>query len=283
MKKTILILAALACTLSCDKNIEQASETNEIVFTTTDSFNATVETKATTAVTSLNSFYAMATTGTTGSESALWNSYKSFSKVSNDTKYTSSGVYWPAAQQSIHFYASNLMPDVSGGDVTVNASTGTDVVCAYSASPAWKEVNQLVFNHILARLGKCTITAPTDYTGSDLNITIRPKISGTYNLRTGAWSSTSEAVSNTTITNTFGGGGTVNDIYLLPGEYTINASYTLTRGTYSESFNSSATVELAAGKINLISGTLPAGNATDLQFTVTVTPWSNNSISANFQ
>ena len=280
MKKTILIIAALACLASCNKVAEQI-ETDEVVFTTADSFSASVETKAT-AVTSLNSFYALATNGTTGSESLLWSS-KQFTKVANDTKYTSSGVYWPATEQAVHFYASNVTPEFSGGDVTVNVTDATDVVCAYSASPTWKQVTPLTFSHVLARLGKCTITAPSGYTGSELSITVKPKVSGVYNLRTGSWSATSNAASFSTVTQSFDGGGSVNDIYLIPGRYTVYASYKLTKGTYSETFNRSASVDITAGKINLISATLPEGNATDVQFTVTVNPWTDNSITATFQ
>jgi hypothetical protein len=144
-------------------------------------------------------------------------------------------------------------------------------------------VNQLTFNHVLTRLGKCTITQPSGYQGSNLRITITPKTSGTYNLRTGAWSATSNASSETLVTSSFDGGGSVNDIYLIPGRYTLNATYTLTKGTYTENFSKSATVRLDGGYINQISATLPEGNATDLQFTVTVTPWTNHSMTATFQ
>lgn len=281
MKKALLITAALSCLLSCNKDAEKGTTSNEIAFTASDSFSADVITKVN-ALTSISSFYAAATTGTTGRESALW-SGKEFKKANGDTKFSSSGVYWPATQQAIHFYASNLNPNCSGSNVTVNASTDTDVLCAYLETPTWKTVNNLTFNHILARLGRCTITAPSGYEGSNLSITVKPKVSGTYNLRTSAWSNLTESSSAVTVTNTFSGGGSVNDIYLVPDSYTINASYTLTKGTYSETFSKTATVTLAAGRINQISATLPQGNATDLQFTVTVTPWTDNAITATFQ
>lgn len=280
MKKTLLIIAAISSFVSCVKDTEQA-EQKEIAFTAAESFSADVITKAT-AVASISKFYVTATTtSTTGSETKLWDN-KEFTKASNDTKFTSSGIYWPASQKAMHFYASNLSPVFSGGDVTVSANTDTDVVCAYLDSPSWKSVNQLTFDHILARLGRCTITAPEGYTGSNLSITIKPMTGGTYNLRTASWSSQTEASSAVVVTNSFDGGGTVNDIYLIPGQYTLTAKYTLTKGTYSQSFTKTASVTVSAGCINLISATLPQGNATDIQFTVSVNEWTNHSITATF-
>lgn len=280
MKKTLLVTAALLSLISCVKDTEQAVQ-EEIVFTAADSFSAEVTTKAT-AITSINQFNAIATTGTSGSESLLWNN-KVFSKVANDTKYTSTDVYWPGTQQSVHFYATNLTPEFSGGDVTIAANTNTDVLCAYLENPTWRAVNQLTFNHVLARLGQCTITEPDGYTGSNLSITLIPKTSGTYNLRTDSWSATNPAASDVTITTSFNGEGSINDIYLIPGRYTVTANYTLTKGTYTQSFTKTASVNLAKGCINQISATLPAGNASEIQFTVEVANWTDHAITANFQ
>ena len=162
------------------------------------------------------------------------------------------------------------------------ATTENDVLCAYNETPTWKQTNQLTFEHIFARLGLCTITAPAGYTGSNLSVTVKPKVSGNYNLRTGAWSGTVNASGDVTITTSFDGGGSVNDIYLVPGRYTIKASYTLSKGTYSQDFSRSASVEVQPGKINLITATLPEGEATDLLFSVTVSPWTNCTLTPSF-
>jgi hypothetical protein len=288
MRNFLTIAAALLCVLSCNKGPAPASSgSDEILFRAEGSFSASVTTKATEVTGSnLSQIYVSASYGNTGSEQELWTSV-SFSKSSD--KY-SGGKYWPNYTTNsigMHFYSSNLpLTFSSTGAVVAVPNCDTDVVCAYCQNPSWKAENTLYMNHILARLGKCTITLPSGYSGSGLTVKITPNTSGTYDIREAKWITSTPASSQVTIATTLGSSGNANDIYLLPGNYTLTATYTLTKGTgsgaYSQTFTKTASVNLAPGMINLISATLPEGEATDIVFAISVNPWTDYSITASF-
>ena len=293
MKKTpiiLTILGAAALLASCSKNEEALSPApageaaaDQITFMAAgEGFSSSVQTKAASAVTSLSSFNVNCITGTAGSaESSVFNV-----AFSGTTTYTG-GKFWPSTNPSYKFYASNVAMTPAAGGPTIAAANTTDIVCAALLSPTYKASNTLTFNHIFARLGTCKIAAPDGYTVSGLSVKVTPNVSGTYNLFAGngktdgtGWSAKtpgSETVIASALNSTAN-----NDIYLVPGSYTLTASYTLSMGDYSESFTKSSTVALVAGKVNNISATLPAGSASGIQFTVSVTPWSDNNITATF-
>ena len=290
MKTNTLFLFFALLLLSCNRMEDPSGKIPAdpsgkvpIVFTAEgDDLNASVTTKAT-EVTSLSSFNVLCVTGTAGSSEV-----QKFNVSFSGSTTFSGGQFWPDSDPSYKFYASNLAITAASGGPTVSATTATDAVCAFLPSPTYKaESNSLTFNHIFARIGSCNISAPTGYTVSSLSVTVTPKTGGTYNLYSGngktdgtGWSSTSDG-SATTIASTTGSTSD-NNLYLVPGPYTLSASYTLTKGAYSKSFSKSATVSLVAGKINNISSTLPAGDAKDIVFTISITPWEQNSITATF-
>lgn len=290
MKKFLFIATAAVAALSfasCNKDFENegnpvAPETAEIVFTA-GGIHADVETRAT-AVTSLSSFNVLCVTGTAGSsESEKFNV-----PFSGTTTYTG-GKYWPDVNPSYKFYASNEDITSTAGGPTVVASNETDVVCATCLVPAFKASNALTFEHVFARLGKCTIAAPEDGCSvSDLKVSVTPKTGGTFNLYSGngktdgtGWSSTTTGV-ETTIASALSSSAD-NDLYLVPGSYTLAVSYTLTKGDFTKSYTKSSTVSLVGGKINNITATLP-GASSDLAvitFTVNIKDWEENNITAN--
>lgn len=233
-------------------------------------------------------FYVIATTGTAG------NSAETTSPGFTSTKFTyasskySGGKYWPSTDPSYHFYAASKTMTLSSGAVTFKpTATIADDVYAYLASPTYGSSNALTFNHIYAQVGTCNISAPSGYTVSGLTVKITPKLptaNATFNVRTGAWSTTASHYTNgsevTLCTAT--GSTTDNDLWLVPGEYMLTASYTITKGDYTASFTKTSTVTLVKGKNNNISATLPTPPVADIVFTVTVTAWSNNPVSATF-
>ena len=291
MKHSLIISAALAfampALLSCDK--ENSIPTCPAIETPADEtgfspillgaegagLSASVETKAT-AVTSLSSFYASATTGSAGSESSVWNSV-TFTKDGATDDYKGDK-WWPNSNPSYHFYASNAEITFAAAGSTVAATSDTDVICAYMASPSYKTKNTLTFEHVFARLGDVEVSAADGYTISGVSITVTPKTGGTFNMRTGAgktdgtgWSSltdgTATAIANATP------GTKSNDIYLVPGTYTLTASWTATRGLYTETIeNKTVDVALTGGKVNKITTTL-GGNAEEVVFGVSINPW----------
>lgn len=288
MKKTILFLAGaalLATTLSCNKDaaVSVSPEdqlTDQIQFRT--KWPAMVVDTKTTAVVEegFSAFNASATTGTS-SESEVWTS-QAFTKSGDVFK---GDKWWPKDNPSYHFYASNVPLTFTASGNTVAATNATDVVCAYLATPGYKVTNSLAFSHIFARLGSVTVSETDGYTISDIDIKITPKTGGTYNLKSGfemtdgtGWSSLTTG-SPVSIASSSPGVQS-NDIYLVPGEYTLTASWTATKGNYTQSFSSkNLSVNLVAGKINLISAQIK-GDATEVVFTVSVAAWDDNAINA---
>lgn len=296
----LLAIGALSL-VACQKQfaLEETDSDEEIVFTV-DGLDSVmgVETKATAVTTAnLTEFYAAATRGSAGSETSSWTSYH-YSGTSGGTfRGDAPRKWWPLNNPSYHFYASNLTLTFAAAGTTVAATTATDVVCAYLPSPTFCESNPLTFNHVFARIGNFTVTAAEGYTISNATITITPKTSGTYNLRTGngqtngtGWSSTSNGSATNLISSfstiTHGTSSasstTSNDLYLIPGTYTLTATWTATRGDYTETFSSKqVNVAITGGKINAISTTL-GGLAEEIVFTVAVTAWGSSNVSATF-
>ena len=231
----------------------------------------------------LASFYAAATTGAAGSEVSAWSSTE-FTK-SGDSYI--GGKYWPISNPGYHFYASNCPLVFHAGGSLVQASNNADVICAYKATPSYKEDNTLVFKHIFARIGVVTAHAQDGYTLSNVSIRISPQTGGKYNLRTGdgktdgtGWS---ELTTGSAVELTSGAIGSKDiDLYLVPGTYTLTATWTATRGDYVETFTAKTTqVNLEGSKISNLTATL-GGQAVAVKITVSVSDWSSGNLTATF-
>lgn len=276
-----MLPAFMMVMMSCSKtSVAQVSQTDEIIFST-GSFDAEVNTKAV-AVTELDAFNVLAVTGTLGSsESTVFNA--AFTK--SGSNYVG-GKYWPSSDANYKFYAANAGITPAAGGPSIVATNDTDIVCAVLAAPTYREGNLLSFSHIFARLTTVTPAAPTGFTVSNLSIRITPKTRGTYALFQGygktdgtGWSAVYEGVEQAVATAV---GDNSNDIYLIPGEYSLTANYTLTSGAYIDNYTKTATVSLVAGKTNTITTTLPH-DAKEISFTVTISPWEDYEVEAEWQ
>lgn len=282
----LLTFAAVSCNRTAAPEIP---DDGRIAFTLGGAvMDAVVSTRATVvnkASLEASGIQVAAATGTAGSADVeVWNApfAKSGTVFAGDK-------YWPISNPGYHFYSSNvaLTRDAAGKGYTVAASNATDVVCAYLASPVYKATNTLTYSHVFARLGDVTVTAAPNYTISAVNITVVPLTGGTYNLFTGngktdgtGWSATS-AGSATAIANATPG-TKANDIWLVPGTYELTATWTATRGNYTETFTAKKkTVALTAGKVNKITTTL-GGNAEEVLFSVDVVEWSDVTVPVEF-
>ena len=277
---TLVILGCFFC--SCNQEAleyEEPYDHNEVVFRASG-IDAEVQTKATAVTDSdltSNGFNASCVTGSAGSDTAVWSNI-AFAKSGS---YWKGGKYWPTSNPSYRFnavYPKTYTMNAAAAGATISASNAHDIVCAYASSSTYKSANTLTFNHIFARLGNVTVSAGSGYTISGITINITPKTGGTYNLRTGAWSSTSNG-SATNIANSTPGTKS-NDIYLVPGTYTLTASWTAANSPYSQSFSGKTVdVTLVAGKTNSITCTL-TGDGTEVQFGVSLTAWGSNAVAA---
>ena len=280
----LLILMAVSCTKN--NSIEPVDTKQAPVSFLASSAAVSVETKATEVTgTTLETsgFKVSATTGSAGSESAAWTNI-AFTKTGS---VWTGDKYWPDSNPSYHFYASNINLSHTVSGATVNASNDVDVVCAYMATPTYKVDNTLTFEHVFARIGSMTVSAASGYTISGVSIRITPRVSGTYNLLSGAgrtdgtgWSGTSTGSAQELANST--PGTKSNNIYLVPGRYTLTATWTATRGDYTKTFTGMTyDVDIVGGKVNTIAATL-GGLAQEIRFSVIVSPWGSNNIDADF-
>ncbi len=275
----IVTVLLSGCAKETDVVVDESG--GEILFSVADHFESFVETKATEVTTAnLTSIYVTATRGTVGSSETATFSSVNFTGISGGT--FSGGKYWPSSNPVYHFYGSNIGTSFASNACTVAASTATDVVCAYMESPTYLTKNTLTFSHIFARIGTVTVNAASGYTISGVTVKITPKVSGTYNIRTGngktdgtGWSSVSNG-SETTLSSSN------NSLYLIPGTYSLKVSYTLSKGDYSESFSKTATVSLSAGVTNNISCTTPTGNAQQIIVSVSLNAWGSEGHNPTF-
>lgn len=276
---TLLVLAAAACT-------KGGLDPDLIAFTVAaPSADADVVTRASVVNTAnLASFDVACTTGGLGvSESAVW-----VGPFTGTGTYTG-GKYWPSNDDGYHFYASNASLQASATGCVVVADSGTDVVVAYLPNPLYRESNALVFNHVFARVGDVTVSAKEGYTLSDVTVSLTPVTGGRYDLRTGnnktdgtGWLDEGRVTGSPVNIAPVSGGVKSNDIYLMPGTYELEASWTATKGAFVQSFSAKKRqVSFVAGRVNRLSTTL-GGNASDLVFTVDVAPWTDNAVEAQF-
>ena len=290
MNRLLYLLTAACClAVSCksDPVPAAASAENEpvqIVFSAVDAMSARVSTKTDPITDPPASFNTSATTGTT-TETQVWNN-EVFTASAG--KYTGDK-YWPLTETQLHFYASNADLTFSDGGCSVVDvyANQTDVICAYHETPTYKVENELAFEHIFARIGTVSITPPAGYqVSSGLRIYINPYIKGTYNLKTRSWTGKAPDNSSPMKTIATATGNNANDLWLVPGTYTLTATYTLTKGSgggsYSKNFTRTAIVTVVGGCINTIETTLPQGTAEDIVFNVSVTPWDNHTVTASF-
>lgn len=299
--KNFLFFAALAsCAIaaSCNKNTVSSiasagNESNEIIFETVG-LAAGVDVKSVAETKSLSQFNVAATTDGTSSEEYAWASphYVLFSEQSGSQNFTGNK-FWPKDDPGFHFYASNANLNCTDGTTpTISATNTTDIVCAYLEKPTYKAPNQLTFKHIFARLGAVTINVPDKgYSFKSVEVSLTPLNGGTYSIKEGYGNTNAAGWSDTTTGTPLKiasaqGVNAASDEYLVPGEYTLTATYTLQKDLYEESFTKTGSVDIQGGKINNISVSVPTpesgSGAVDIIFTVSVAPWDNANVTATF-
>ena len=256
----LLLMGLVGCQKSHDVMCQ------EIVLHLDDEGKFTVDTKAT-AVTALPSSLYWGMTYSNGTvKQATTSKSVSSSKIST-------GYYQTASPTTYVHYVSNVN-FTAGGTMTV-ANNGTDVIVGKSSSSSTTPF--VTLNHIFARTGTLTCNTQSGYTISGVSWTITSYGSttgtaGTYNVSSESWTARSAALSETSINSS-------SDLYLIPGEYTIKVSYTLSKGDYSQSFTKSGRVTLSAGNVNNITCTASGGTAQEIVISVSLTAWTTRQLS----
>lgn len=277
----------------------------------------TVVTKAV-AATGLASFKAATTQGAAGSETneaPCWNNVIFVSDGAETPTYTSSPKkYWPLTNPEYNVYAvaatsdaagatgdaaPDMVFDAAGTTISMAAGYDKDVVCAYEpvADITYKAKNNLAFSHIFARISTVKVTALNPVAISNVTIQlVNTKTGGTYNICTGngqndgtGWSSLLPAdVAYQTLYTNAGSiatgtshTGSDNNYYVVPGTYSLRATWTASVDDYSQTYTdklSTGMVDILGGYINAIECKL-SGDPTEMTFSVSITAWDSRIIS----
>ncbi len=266
MKAKYILTGIFALLFSCTQSpLPVGNEMGEeIILDVSSGFE--VDTKASaTAVTTIPSslYWGMTYSNGSGKQSTT-------SKSVSDSKI-STGYYQTASPTTyIHYVANTNF--TTGGNMSV-ANNSTDIVAgkvsSNSATPS------VTLNHIFARTGSFTCNAQSGYNISGVSWTITgygsvTGTAGTFSMASQTWTARSAALGETAVSGS-------SDLYLIPGEYTIKVSYTLSKGDYSKSFTKSGRVTLEAGKINNVSCTAIGGDAQSIVVGVSLSAWTSTS------
>lgn len=251
----VAAVAALSLlSVSCEKE-DVPVRVQDVVFGVRFSEGLFSERTKSAEVTALNSFYVCATEGdhvtaaSDGGSSFIDNSV--FTLVSGTTDYTSDR-YWPtgAFSNGLEFYASNKSVTMNGSVAPfISTDNGTDVVAAYLSNPTVLVKNNLTFDHIFSRINSLTVTAVSGFTLSDVTISVHGcKGSGTYDIRSGVWTSTS-SVGDVLVYGPSGTGTQNPGLNVCPGNTVFWCTWTATWGSKSKTF------ENVPCSLNLVKGT----------------------------
>ena len=267
-------LPALLATFSCEKvdNPSEGSQKSQeqLVLELTDArsgdpdtrcdFTVThedmcfsVETRAISAVTSVantnivwgavtpSGVWSPVRTGADGSGKVYTGKYVNGTGSNNTYYVTNSGS------------ASDLTLTTSSATLTVsrnNPANGTDLVVGKTQSTSANV--SVVLEHIFARTGNFTLTTPNVSGLSVSGVTWSIKshdsttgIAGTYNINSGAWTNIPSQLAATSVTSS-------SDYYLIPGDYDLTVSCTVTLNGSSRQVSRTGTVTFAKGKVNNI-------------------------------
>ena len=288
--------AALSLLVACNKAVDSGVtvETNydgdEIVIGFSDSFDASVETR-TTAISNTSNFpttlYWGATTGTS-TETAKWAAASASVNTSGSTHAIATGKYQNSnSPVAYNYYVTNISGMSVGSSTTLTVpNNNTDVICGRTAANSTTTPG-VTLEHIFCRTGSFSATATGGYSISNVSWTIKGTSStavqgtaGTYNLTTGTWTSASTKLNSATpVTSS-------SDMYLIPGQYTVGITYTLTMGegnnAVSQQFTKTATVNFPKGKICNVSGSFTGDFAAGITITVSVQDWVEQNFTPEF-
>lgn len=208
------------------------------------------------------------------------------------------GKYWPVTNPFYSFAASNISMEGDSTHPYVDVNTGTDVVADYLATPVFQAENALQLQHIFAQVATVTMKAPDGYTVTDVKLWLRPVEQGRYYLDDRTWDPGTPADEDVYIFGSadagvdLGTGGSYssedNDLWLVPGDYTVTATYTISKDAFSGTKTATATVSFAQGYNNHIGleGDAPniplPGDIHELTLTVSVSDWDEQYVTASF-
>lgn len=282
MNKLLIFLSALAVaglTLSSCNNLDNDRKSSdfsglsEMTFSVKGDGISMAVTKAE-AVTSLSSVYWASTAGATGADEQVYAPVS----LSLDNGKASTGKYWPAESIAYNYYVSNVSFswNASSSKATIAASNEKDIVAGI-AEASYKSSPTVILEHIFARTGSLTLNAQDGFSlvGNavwKIKSNSGTGVSGTYDIGSAAWSDVSALPQQAFASD--------SDLYLIPGSYNVEITYTLKKDDFQKEFTKSANVTLEGGACNNITATAHVGSdePSEISLTVEVKPWGSNNI-----
>ena len=250
MRRTFILSSILLTSLilsACQKKEATVFQDHRIRFTVEEAspyVSSSIATKAT-EVKALDEVYVTATRGEAGSETVYF-SNKVFTK---EGRWYVSDETWPMLDPNLHFYASNIPMTFDAAGTYITTSTDNDAVVGYIPSPNIERPNGLLLTHVFSRVKTVTCTNKDGFDISDIEIRVTPKVSGTYNLRTGLWSDTATGAPVTVSSSSLG--PKEQDLWLIPGTYWISCTWTASKtGCTPVTTNAETRMTFEAGKIS---------------------------------
>ncbi len=183
------------------------------------------------------------------------------------------GVYQTSTPTPYYYFVSNSTPMLISGKTKMHVTTSTDVICGVNLSSG-TTVN-VTMQHVLARVGTVSVSAEAGYTVSSVSLTlVAPGTGCDFNATDNIYESVSTG-SDVVIAGAVG--NNANDLYVVPGSYTLNLSYILRMNNYYKSFSKSTTIYLSRGQVHSINVVLD-GDATQVDYSVTVRPFTESTV-----
>ena len=269
-------MAAFAFALfasSCNKIDVPASSLTEMTFSVDGGGLGLSVTKAE-AVTALTSVYWSATTGDIGNDTEIY-APVSLSVSENNV---STGNYWPAESIAYNYYVSNVAYtwDAGSQGAVIAASNGTDIVAGL-AEASYKSSPKVTLEHIFARTGSLTLEPHAGYTLGDVVVwkiksNADAGVSGTYNIGAKTWSGVG-ALEQREFSSS-------SDLYLVPGSYNVEITYTLKKDSFVQEYTKNADVVLEGGAVNNIRATAHTGGEepSEISLSIELEPWGEHNI-----
>jgi len=279
----VFALAAASLAVACKKTSPATEISQEISFRMANS-PVSVTTK-TDQVTTLSSFGVTATTGPSGAEVPAWENV-----TFSGWEIFTGGKWWPETDPGFRFYAANVPISLVHGEALLEVQNTSDAVVAYLPNPAYKTVNNITFQHIFARLKNVSVDVEPGFTLSNVSVSLTPKTGGVFHIASGygqnngtGWSDVTDGSAQQLSGST--GGNRQLDLYLVPGEYVLTASWTASKGDFSITHTDKRYVaSFVGGKENNLSITLFGEESDDsnAHFRVSLEQWGETENVARF-
>ena len=203
-----------------------------------------------------------------------------------DESWYSTSRMWPY-NASLSFCVTNaaadcvVRPSAGSAPVVKIPDCETDYLYCLSEDPVYGEPVEISLAHALSRVGTLSYSVPEGYSFSLTSFTFTAYTSGAVNPGTGAYYTPSQyssafGASMSTHGESLSLGA--NDVWCIPGTYSCQAVFTVSKGEYVRSYTRTGSLTFARGELNNICVTVSDDDAVECTFTVSIQPWVSQNL-----